>query len=144
VTLLVNVDGVLRTDVGVPLADGEQLVRSLIETNRVVLVSEVDTNEQKVQQFLALGGINGYANIYYGVDFLEALRRERLMGHVSMVFLADTELGRKVFEQGITVCLVTASSFVRPDWKPARKSWGQIIDEAYLSRDSPNTGVEDV
>lgn len=140
-TILVNIDGVLRTDVGVPLADGEQLVRSLIETNRVVLVSEKDTNEQKVKQFLALGGINGYANIHYGVQFLEALRREREMGHVSMVFVASTKLGRRVFEQGITVCLVTASKFLRPDWKPTRKTWGEITSEAYLSRD-PGGGDE--
>ena len=131
-TIIVHVEGVLRTDVGVPLADGEQLVRTLIETNRVVLVTG-DTNEQKVRQFLALGGIKGYADIYYGVDLLEALRRERLLGHVYLVFLADTPTAQKVFDQGITVCLLAASTFINPEWKPTRKTWGEIVDNSYLS-----------
>ena len=133
VTILVNIDGVLRTDIGVPLADGEQLVRSLIAGNRVVLVSPKDTSQLKVEQFLALGGIKGYAHIYYGEDVLGALRQERCMGTVSMVFLADTDIAQKVFRQGITVCLVAGATFVRPDWKPTRKTWGEITSEAYLS-----------
>lgn len=133
-TIVVSVEGVLRTDAGVPLADGEQLVRTLIEHNRVVLVTP-DTNEKKVKQFLALGGINGYADIYYGVDFMEALRRERSLGHVYLVFHADTAVAQEVFAQGVTVCLLAASTFLRPDWKPTRKTWGEITDNAYRSDD---------
>ena len=125
-TYLVAVDGVLRTERGVPVFDMKILVLSLIENARVVFSAPEGSDAER---FLGMERITGHAAVRYG-NFLDNLADERSQGYVSAVLTPDTEVARVAFEQGVTAMLVTASAFANPKWRPDWKSWGEIVEES--------------
>ncbi len=131
-SVVIGFTGVLRTDLGAPLFDGMMLTRALLAGTRVVVASEGPLTE--VERFLQQESIQGVSQIYGDTTLLEALRAERVQAAVSMVVTADPAEAIEVAEQGISVCLFNASNFVRPDWKPSRKTWEDIANASHLSR----------
>lgn len=131
-SVLVAFDGVLQTDLGAPLFDGILLTRSLLAGSRVVIAS--NTPLEEVEHFLRTENITGVSKVYGETPVLEALREERMQASVSMVFTADPYTALTVAQQGVTICLINASNFVRPDWKPNRKSWEEIANANHFSR----------
>ena len=131
-SVVIAFNGVLRTDLGAPLFDGMLLTRALLMGTRVVIASEGPLAE--VERFLQQESISGVSHIHAEVSVLEALRAERVQSSVAMVVTADPADAVAVAEQGVSVCLLNASNFVRPDWKPNRKTWEDIASASHLSR----------
>lgn len=121
-TYLVAVDGVVRTDTGIPIKDVEILVRSLIVQQRVVFSAP---EESDAAVYLEREGIVGHAGVRFGA-LLDNLREERAQGYVQAVLTPSTEDAKQVFDQGISVFLIGAQRVVNPLWRPTRKSWGEI------------------
>lgn len=130
-TTLVAFEGVMQTDLGAPLFDGMLLTRALLAGSRVVLASHLPLGE--VEHFLKTENILGVSKVYGETSVLDALRQERTQAAVSMVVTADPHTALAVAKQGITICLINASNFVRPDWKPHKKSWEEISNANHLS-----------
>jgi hypothetical protein len=131
-SVLVSFEGILQTDLGAPLFDGILLTRSLLAGSRVVIAAHVPLGE--VEHFLKTENIKGVSKVYGETPMLDALREERMQASVSMVFTADPYTALTVAQQGVTICLINASNFVRPDWKPNRKTWEDIANAHHFSR----------
>jgi len=126
-TVLIEVEGVLRTDTGDPVQGVELLVRSLLQDMRVVFCS----TEENAENYLARQKLGSYVQVRKQPT-LEALADERTLGNVDVVITADTEIAKAIARQGVSVFLCAASTVVDPRYKPERKAWGDIVKEAEL------------
>lgn len=129
---VVAFEGVLQTDLGAPLFDGMLLTRALLTGSRVVIASYLPLTE--VEHFLKTENILGVSKVYGETTVLDAVRQERTQAAVSMVVTADPSTALAIANQGVTICLINASNFVRPDWKPHKKSWEDIANAHHFSR----------
>lgn len=138
--LFIEVDGVLRTDTGALLHDGKQLLTALLaSTTRTVLYSPDD--QEVLKRYLDSEGITKYASLASG-DFEDALRNARAeTNSITLVVTADPAHAFFAAQQGISVCLFHGKNYVRPDWKPSRKTWEAIVHETDLHR-SPRDSSE--
>lgn len=123
--ILLPVDGVLRSDVGAPVQVGEDLYRSLVQFNRVVLCTR---DREKDATWLLRRNLTEHADLRESPTLLDALAEERVAGHVELVIASDTDEAKKVFRQGIAVALLASTDFIDPRWRPERKSWGEIVE----------------
>ncbi len=126
-TVLIDVEGVLRTDTGDPVQSVELIVRSMLEDLRVVFCSE----EESAENYLARQKLDKFVQVRKQ-STLEALADERTLGHVDVVITADTEVAKSIARQGVSVFLCASSTVVDPRYKPERKAWGDIVKEAEL------------
>lgn len=138
--LFIEVDGVLRTDAGALLHDGKQLLVALLaSTTRTILHSYDD--QKILKRYLDSEGVTQYASLSSG-DFEDALRNARAeTNSITLVVTADPAHALFATQQGISVCLFHGKNYVRPDWKPNRKTWEAIVNASDLYR-SPRDSSE--
>lgn len=136
-SIVVFMDGVMRTETRVPIFEGIYLYRSLNENTTVTLacddLAEADRwcKEHKIKDvdgFIPNSAIGNYEN----KDWLK-VQHQMASGPVYMVITSDMDLAKICLENGVRVFLflhpIYLSAKFRPDGREGRKSWAAIKDE---------------
>lgn len=117
-TVLIALEGVLRTEVGDPIPDGIKLYRVLCEHYRVVIVS--DQNRELTEHWLKSNYIIGYADIYDSSYFYEGqdLRQRQIAvarskGRIELFIDPDADRCAYALASGIPTMLFAYPKFVR-------------------------------
>jgi hypothetical protein len=136
-TAFVALDGVLRTEVGDPIAEGVKLFRILAENYRVIVVS--DHSPELTEHWLRANLIVGYGDIYDSRYFFEGqdLRSRQLdialsQGKVDLFVDPDADRCAYALSKGVPTMLFAAPKFVRRsrDIRP----WQDLTDEVERQR----------
>ena len=143
-TIVMFVDGVLRSHTGTPIYQGLGLYRLLNENNRVILLcndkpkDDVWLKSNKINKLDDLIGLD----IPAMTDFPEWRQVEycRGMGAVEMVFTSDPKLANKLLQSGITAVVFLQPTYIkeefRPDSKIGKRSWNDIVEEVTAQQDN--------
>lgn len=136
-TAFVALDGVLRTEVGDPIAEGVKLFRILAENYRVIIVS--DHSPELTEHWLRANLIVGYGDIYDSRYFFKGqdLRARQLdialsQGKVDLFVDPDADRCAYALSKGVPTMLFAAPKFVRRsrDIRP----WQDLMDEVERQR----------
>jgi len=136
-TAFVALDGVLRTEVGDPIAEGVKLYRILAENYRVIIAS--DHSPELTEHWLRTNLIVGYGDIYDNRYFFEGqdLRSRQLaiaqaQGRVDLFVDPDADRCAYALSKGVPTMLFAAPKFVRRsrDVRP----WQDLADEVERQR----------
>lgn len=117
-TAFVALDGVLRTEVGDPIAEGVKLFRILSQHYRVIIASDHDP--EQTEHWLKTNYIVGYGDIYDNRYFFEGqdLRARQIsialaQGRVDLVVDPDADRCAFALSKGISTMLFASPKFVR-------------------------------
>jgi hypothetical protein len=136
-TAFVALDGVLRTEVGDPIAEGVKLYRILAENYRVIITS--DHSPELTEHWLRTNLIVGYGDIYDNRYFFEGqdLRARQLaiaqaQGIVDLFVDPDADRCAFALSRGVPTILFAAPKFIRRsrDVRP----WQDLADEVERQR----------
>ena len=136
-TAFVALDGVLRTEVGDPIAEGVKLFRILTQHYRVIVAS--DQSPEQTEHWLRSNLIVGYGDIYDDRYFFEGqdLRARQLaiaqaQGRVDLFIDPDADRCAYALSKGIPTILFASPKFVRRsrDVRP----WKDLADEVENQR----------
>jgi hypothetical protein len=136
-TAFVALDGVLRTEVGDPIAEGVKLFRILAQHYRVIIAS--DQSPKQTDHWLRSNLIVGYGDIYDNRYFFEGqdLRNRQLaiaqaQGRVDLFVDPDADRCAYALSKGIPTMLFASPKFVRTsrDVRP----WKDLADEVENQR----------
>ncbi len=136
-TALVSLDGVLRTEVGDPIAEGVKLFRILAQNYRVIITS--DSSPEQTEHWLRTNLIVGYGDIYDDRYFFEGqdLRCRQLdialaQGRVDLFVDPDADRCAYALSRGVLYMLFAAPKFIRRtrDVRP----WSDLSDEVVNQR----------
>ncbi len=125
-TVLISIEGVLRTEVGDPIHQGLKLYRTLAQSYRVILAT--DKGKEEAEHWLRANLISGYADIYdsrmafEGQDLrLRQLSKARASGPVEMFVDCDADRCAKAYASGVLTLLFASPKFIRT--KRSVKPW---------------------
>ena len=131
-TVLISIDGVLRTDVGDPIHEGLKLFRTIVTTYRVALAT--DGSSEEAEHWLRANLLTGYAELYdnrlayEGQDLrLRQLQLARASGNIELFIDCDVDRCASAIASGVTTILFTKPGFVRR--KREAKPWTEIKAE---------------
>jgi hypothetical protein len=136
-TAFVALDGVLRTEVGDPIAEGVKLFRILAQHYRVIIAS--DQSPKQTDHWLRSNLIVGYGDIYDDRYFFEGqdLRARQLaiaqaQGRVDLFVDPDADRCAYALSKGVPTMLFASPKFVRTsrDVRP----WKDLADEVENQR----------
>ena len=148
-TVVMFVDGVLRSHTGSPIYQGIAIYRLFNEGNRVILLCadrDKDDNWLKQHKINKLDDLIGRDIPAMTKDNQEFRQVEYCLGKgaVELVVTSDPELARKLLVAGLTTMVFMQPSYIkedfRPDSKVGVKSWSAIVDEIVKQQE---TFVED-
>lgn len=136
-SIIVFMDGVLRTETRVPIFEGIYLYKSLNENTTITLACDDQEEAQRwclehklkdVDGFISNKSIGEYDN----KDWLK-IQSQLATGPVYMVITSDLELAKTCIENGVRVFLflhpIYLSAKFRPDGRSGRKSWDALVEE---------------
>jgi len=133
-TILVPVNGVLRSDANTPIREGRMLYDALVNEFRVVLMC--DEPQDKAEHWLVQYGVKGYAGLLTPSVLLtdedplrpRQIATARSLGRVDLVVDADPEVVKHCLEIEIPALLFTHPKTSRPEWRPdsSCRTWGEI------------------
>ena len=136
-TALVALDGVLKTEVGDPIAEGVKLFRILAEHYRVIITS--DLTPELTEHWLRTNLIVGYGDIYDNRYFFEGqdLRARQLaiaqaQGRVDLFVDPDADRCAHALSKGVPVILFAAPKFIRTTRQV--KPWEDLSEEITRQR----------
>ena len=135
--IVMFVDDVLRSSTGGPIYQGLALYRMFNEDVRVLLLCD---DRAKTNRWLLEHKINTADDLIDqtvpGViddPELEQVKYCRSQGKVELVVTGNTELAKKLLEEGIDTLLFLHPSYLRPEFRPdgrqGKKSWADIEEE---------------
>jgi hypothetical protein len=131
-TAFVALDGVLRTEVGDPIAEGVKLFRILAQHYRVIIAS--DQSPKQTDHWLRSNLIVGYGDIYDDRYFFEGqdLRNRQLaiaqaQGRVDLFVDPDADRCAYALSKGIPTMLFASPKFVRTSREV--RPWQDLADE---------------
>jgi hypothetical protein len=131
-TAFVALDGVLRTEVGDPIAEGVKLFRILAQHYRVIIAS--DQSPKQTDHWLRSNLIVGYGDIYDDRYFFEGqdLRARQLaiaqaQGRVDLFVDPDADRCAYALSKGIPTMLFASPKFVRTSREV--RPWQDLADE---------------
>jgi len=131
-TAFVALDGVLRTEVGDPIAEGVKLFRILAQHYRVIIAS--DQSPKQTDHWLRSNLIVGYGDIYDDRYFFEGqdLRNRQLaiaqaQGRVDLFVDPDADRCAYALSKGIPTMLFASPKFVRTSREV--RPWKDLADE---------------
>ena len=131
-TAFVALDGVLRTEVGDPIAEGVKLYRILAQHYRVIIAS--DQSPKQTDHWLRSNLIVGYGDIYDDRYFFEGqdLRARQLaiaqaQGRVDLFVDPDADRCAYALSKGIPTMLFASPKFVRTSREV--RPWQDLADE---------------
>jgi hypothetical protein len=117
-SVIIALDGVLKTETGDPIPEGIKLFRILSEFHRVILSSDMDT--QKTEHWLRSHMIVGYGEIYDSSLFFvgQELRSRHLdiaksKGKIELFIDSDADFCAEALALGITTIMFASPRFVR-------------------------------
>jgi len=136
-SIVMFVDGVLRSQTGSPIYQGLALYRMFNEDVRVVLLCD---DYAKTNRWLLEHKINKMDDLIdYSVPGvlndpeLEQVKYCRSQGKVELIVTADTDLAKRLLEIGLDTLLFLHPSYLRPEFRPdgrqGMKSWAAIEEE---------------
>jgi hypothetical protein len=136
-TAFVALDGVLRTEVGDPIAEGVKLFRILAQHYRVIIAS--DQSPKQTDHWLRSNLIVGYGDIYDDRYFFEGqdLRNRQLaiaqaQGRVDLFVDPDADRCAYALSKGIPTMLFASPKFVRTSREV--RPWQDLADEVENQR----------
>jgi hypothetical protein len=139
-TILVALDGILRSDANTPIREGRILYDALVADGRVVLM--VDEPSEKAEYWLKQYGIKGYAGLLSPSLLLtddDPIRPRQIavaqsLGRVDMVIDVDPETIVHCYDMDIPSMLFAHPKTTIPGFRPdiARETWTEI--ETRLAR----------
>jgi len=131
-TVLIALEGVLKTEVGDPIPDGIKLFRVLATNYRVVFSSE--QSKAQTEHWLKSNMILGYADVYDSSVFFhgQELRSRHIdvaksVGKVELYIDADADFCAEALSKGIPAMMFAAPKFVRTTRNV--KPWQDLTDE---------------
>lgn len=131
-TVLVSIEGVLRTETGDPIHQGLKLYRTLAQSYRIILAT--DGTKEEAEHWLRSNLVTGYADIYdvrssfEGQDLrLRQLAKARSDGPIELFVDCDADRCAQAYASGILVLLFAAPKFIRT--KRAVKPWEDMKAE---------------
>lgn len=136
-TAFVALDGVLRTEVGDPIAEGIKLFRILAQHYRVIIAS--DHSPEQTEHWLKTNLIVGYGDIYDDRYFFEGqdLRARQLaiaqaQGRVDLFVDPDADRCAFALSRGVPTMLFASPKFIRRtrDIRP----WSELAEEVANQR----------
>lgn len=136
-TAFVALDGVLRTEVGDPIAEGIKLFRILAQHYRVIIASDHDP--EQTEHWLKANLIVGYGDIYDSRYFFEGqdLRSRQLaiaqsQGRIDLFVDPDADRCAFALARGIPTMLFASPKFIRRtrDVRP----WAELSEEVANQR----------
>lgn len=142
-SVLMFVDGVLRSNTGAPIYQGLAIYRLFNHNNRVILLCK---DKSKDDRWLREHKINKLddlidRSIPSMTDFPEWRQVEycRGQGPIDLVMTSDPVLAQKLLEVGITALVFMQPSYItekfRPDSREGRKTWEDIQNEIRKQQD---------
>lgn len=151
-SILVSLDGVLRSDTQTPIPEGVKLVEALRPMGRLVLLAPGPRAE--ADHWLRVHGVRAPEDV---LDASVALHEgqpvphrqlavARARGAVELVVAADPELVIHAIERGITALLFSHPVLTSPKHRPdrARRSWLEIVETLEKQAEHAATkGAED-
>lgn len=138
-TILVALDGVIRSEANTPIREGRILYDALVKDGRVVLLC--NDEKELAEHWLTQYGVRGYAGILTPSVTLtdndpirpRQIAVARSMGRVDMVVDADPAVISHCIDIEVPSLLFMHPKTTRPAWRPEeRRTWGDI--EAALER----------
>lgn len=133
-TVLIALNGVLRSDANTPIREGRMLYDALVDAYRVVIMA--DETQDKAEYWLKQYGVKGYAGLLTPSVLLtdedplrpRQIATARSLGRVDVVVDADPEVVKHCLEIEIPALLFTHPKTSRPEWRPdsTRRTWGEI------------------
>ena len=139
-TILVALDGILRSDANTPIREGRILFDALVADGRVVIMA--DEPQDKAEYWLKQYGIKGYAGILSPSLLLtddDPLRARQIsvaqsLGRVDMVIDVDPATIVHCYDIDVPAMLFAHPKTTTPGFRPdvARESWADI--ETRLAR----------
>mgnify|MGYP003329896096 FL=1 len=131
-TMVISMDGVLRTEVGDPIPQGLKLYYALAASGRVVL--STDGTREAAEHWLRLNLIKGYGDLlandsaYEGEDLkLRHLKMMQSKGRIILFVDPDVDRCKAALQMGITTLLFASPKFVRT--KRKIKPWNELTEE---------------
>ena len=138
-TVLIALEGVLKTEVGDPIPEGIKLFRILAEHHRIVFSSDMDPD--KTEHWLRGNLIIGHAGVYDNKTFFEGqdlrlrhLDVARASGKVEMFIDADADYCAVALAMGIPTLLFAVPKFVRTT--RTVKPWEDLKNEVNRQREA--------
>jgi hypothetical protein len=137
VTILVFLDGVLRTENKVPIFDGLSIYRALNENATVYIVCDDDKEADRWCKEHKVADVDGFISNNKVGDFdnknFLKIQHVQSSGPVEFVVTSDVDLATTCLENGIKTLLfvhpVYLSAKFRPDGRSGRKSWDDLLSE---------------
>jgi hypothetical protein len=136
-TAFVALDGVLRTEVGDPIAEGVKLFRILAQHYRVIIAS--DQSPEQTEHWLRSNLIVGYGDIYDNRYFFEGqdLRSRQLsiaqaQGRVDLFIDPDADRCAYALSKGVPTMLFASPKFVRTSREV--RPWQDLANEVENQR----------
>ena len=137
-SILVSIEGVLRTETGDPIHEGLKLYRTMAQSYRVVLAT--DGTKEEAEHWLRSNLIAGYADIfdnklaYEGQDLrLRHLSLLKGFGPVEMFIDCDADRCARAYAGGTLTLLFAAPKFIRT--KRSVKPWEDMKTELQRQRE---------
>jgi hypothetical protein len=137
-SILVHVEGVLTNQNNQPIVVGEQIFRSLVPQNRMVL--STTKTKADAERHVALRGLTDWANIRSaeeslpGVDLLwRHIELERQSGALDMVITADPKMVERCLQESVPAMLFAHPVYMVPEFRPdsefSLRSWDDMVQE---------------
>lgn len=133
-TVLIALNGVLRSDANTPIREGRMLYDALVSDYRVVIMADETT--ELTEHWLVQYGVKGYAGLLTPSVLLtdedplrpRQIATARALGRVDMVVDADPVVVTHCLEIEIPALLFTHPKTSRPEWRPddGRRTWDEI------------------
>ena len=133
--ILVDLDGVLRSDKDQPISQGVIMVGSLSSWNRITLMSP--SNAAETQQWLDVNKIVDFDRILdSSVGLVDENLGERQInfaraaGPIDLFITNNPSLWAYAFNQGIASIMFGVPSYTRPEFRPdapkKKRAWNEI------------------
>lgn len=136
-SIIVFMDGVLRTETRVPIFEGIYLYKSLNENTTITLACDDAEEAQRWCKEHKLKDVDGFISNksvgdYENKSWLK-IQSQMAAGPIYMVVTADIDLAKTCLENGVKVFLfihpIYLSAKFRPDGRSGRKSWDALVGE---------------
>lgn len=131
-TVLISIEGVLRTEVGDPIHQGMKIFRQMMAGSRIVF--STDGTVEEAEHWLRANLIKGYADIlgnnsaFEGQDLkVRHINLLQAMGKIDLFIDPDVDRCKYALSLGITTMLFATPKFVRT--KRVIRPWSELQEE---------------
>ena len=143
-SVLMFVDGVIRSQTNAPIYQGLAIYRLFNDGNRVILLCKDRAKDDRWLKEHRINKLDDLVDqsIPLLTDFPEYRQVEycRGKGPIDLVITSDPELAKKLIEVGITTMVFMQPAYIqerfRPDSVEGRKSWSELTAELVKQQDN--------